>query len=123
MVSLFQASLLETFYPLPLPPTSLKVLLPPTCPLSSSHPGIPLHWGIKYPQAQGLLLLPMSKKAIFCHICGWNHGSLQVYSLVDGPVPGSSQGSGRLTLLLPPWGCKPPQLSFSPFSNSSIGDP
>jgi hypothetical protein len=33
------------------------------------------------------------------------------YSLVGGPVPGSSGGgSGQLTLLLPPQGCKLPQL-------------
>ena len=56
-------------------------------------------------------LLPlMSNKAILCHICSQHHGSLHVYSLVDGPIPGSSRGSGLLTLLLPPWGCKPPQL-------------
>jgi hypothetical protein len=40
------------------------------------------------------------------------HGSLHVYSLVGGPVPGSlrGKGSGQLTLLLLLWGCKPPQL-------------
>jgi hypothetical protein len=31
-------------------------------------------------------------------------------------------GSSLLTLLLPPWGCKPPQLLQS-LSNSSIRDP
>ena len=31
-------------------------------------------------------------------------------------------GTGLLTLLLPPWGCNPPQF-LSPFSNSSIRDP
>jgi hypothetical protein len=30
--------------------------------------------------------------------------------LVGGPVPGSSGGSDRLTLLFPAWGCKPYQL-------------
>ena len=62
-------------------------------PLLPSCPGIPLHWGIKHPQAQGLLLPLMSDKAILCHICGRSHGSLHVYSLVGGPVPGSSGGS------------------------------
>jgi hypothetical protein len=31
-------------------------------------------------------------------------------------------GSGLLTLLLSPWGCKPPELLW-PFSNSFIRDP
>jgi hypothetical protein len=52
----------------------------------------------------------MSDKAIFCHICGQCHGSLHVYSLVGGPGPRSSRGSGLLTPLLPPWGYKPPEL-------------
>ena len=74
------------------------------------HFDIPLHWGIKHPQAQGSLLPLMSNKAILCHICGWSHGSLHVYSSVGGPVSGSLRESGQLTLLLPPWGCKTPQL-------------
>ena len=52
----------------------------------------------------------MSNKAILCHICVLSHRFLHVYSLVDAPVLGSSQGFGLLTLLLPPWGCNPPQL-------------
>jgi hypothetical protein len=43
-------------------------------------------------------------------------------SLVGDSVPTSSRGSGQLKQLLPPWGCKPPQL-LCPFSNSSIRDP
>jgi hypothetical protein len=62
---------------------------PPTHLLPSSCPGIPLQWGIEPPQAQGPLLPLMSNKAIFCHICGWSHGSLHVYSLVGDPVPGA----------------------------------
>ena len=58
----------------------------------SSRPGIPLYWGIEHIQAQGPLLPLMSNKAIFCHICDQCHGSLHVYSLVGGPVPGSSGG-------------------------------
>ena len=34
----------------------------------------------------------MSHKAILCYICSWSHGSLHVYSLVGGLVPGSSGG-------------------------------
>jgi hypothetical protein len=83
---------------------------PATHPLLPSHPGIPLLWGIKPRQAQGPLLLLMSNKVILCHICSQSHGSLHVYSLVCGPVPGSSGWYGRLTLLLPPWDCKPPQF-------------
>jgi hypothetical protein len=45
-------------------------------------------------QDQGLLLPLMSKKAILCYKCGWSHGSLHVFSLVDGLVPESSGGSG-----------------------------
>jgi hypothetical protein len=52
----------------------------PTHPLLPSQTGISLHWGIKPPQDQGPLLSLMSNKAILCHICSWNHGSLHVYS-------------------------------------------
>jgi hypothetical protein len=68
---------------------------PPTYPLLPSHPGIPLHWGIKHPQAQGRLLSLISNKAILCHICSQSHGFLRVSSLVDAPVPrGSGVGGG-----------------------------
>jgi hypothetical protein len=52
----------------------------------------------------------MSNKAILCHIYGQSHGSLHVYYLLGGPVPGSSGGSGRLPQVLPSWGCKSPQF-------------
>ena len=107
----FQVSPLETPYPIPCPPASMRVLF--IHPLASSCPAIPIHWGIKHPQAWGPLLPLMSNKAILCHICGQRHGLLHVYSLVVGPVPGSSVGSGLLTLLLPLWGYKPPQLLHS----------
>jgi hypothetical protein len=45
-----------------------------------------------------------------------------VYSLIGGLVPGSSEGTGWLTLLILLWGCKPLQLLGS-FSSSSSGDP
>jgi hypothetical protein len=66
--------------------------------------------GMEHPQAQGPLLPLMSNKAILCHIFGQSHVSLYVHSLVGGSVPASSGRSGLLTLLLPPWGCKSPQL-------------
>ena len=89
----------------------------PHQPLPSICPGISLHWGIEHSQAQGPLLPLISNKVflyhILCHICGWSHGSLNVYSSFGSQVPRSSGGgggSGLLTLLLPPWGCKPLQL-------------
>jgi hypothetical protein len=65
----------------------------------------------------------MPNKVILCYICGWSHGSLHVYSLVGGSVPGSSGRGGQVV-----WYCcsfyvvASPFSSFSPFSNSSIGD-
>jgi hypothetical protein len=69
----------------PLSPCSLTHPLPLPC------PGIPLHWGIEPSQDQGPLLPLMTVEAIHCYICGWSHGSLHVYSLVDGLVPGNSE--------------------------------
>ena len=114
--------------PIPLP--CLYEGVPPlTYPLPSFLPGIPLHWGIKQPQAQGLLLPLMSKKAIFCHIYGQCHGSLLVYSLVGVQSLGAQWCvyvcvcgvcvSGLLTLLTLHGAANP----LSPFSNSSIWDP
>jgi hypothetical protein len=61
----------------------------PTHPLPLPCPGIYLHWGIQPSQDQGPLLPLMTDKAILCYICGWSHGSLLLYSLVGGLVPGS----------------------------------
>jgi hypothetical protein len=58
-------------HPLPL---SLGGCSPYTHPPPFSLPGIPLHWGIEDPQAQGSLLPLMPNKAILCHICGWSMG-------------------------------------------------
>ncbi|EDL07812.1 mCG144580, partial [Mus musculus] len=103
---------------LPYPsPDSMRVLPPP---LRFSCPGIPLHWGIEHPQAQGPLLPLMSNKALLFHISDQHHGLLHVYSLVGGSVPRNSGVSVMLILLLPPWGFKPPLL-LQPFSKSSIG--
>jgi hypothetical protein len=74
-------------------------------------PGIPLHGGIEPSQDQGSLLPLMTDKAILCYICSWSHGSLYVYSLVDGLVPGSSEGTDWFLL----WGCKSLQLLGSFF--------
>jgi len=66
----------------------------PIHPLPPQNPGIPWHWGNQPSQYQGLLLVLMTDNAILCYICGWSHGSLYVYSLIHGLVPGSSGGSG-----------------------------
>ena len=69
---------------------------PPSYPLPIPCPCIPVHWGMEPSQDQGLLLPLMSDKAILCYKRGWSHGYLHVFSLVDGLVPGSSEGSGWL---------------------------
>ena len=91
-----------------------KPALPSPCLLTHSlllpGPGIPLYWGIEPSQDQGPLLSLMTNKAILCYICSWSYGSLHVYSLVGGLVPGSSGGTGWFILLFLLWGCKLLQL-------------
>jgi hypothetical protein len=65
----------------------------------------------------------MSYKANICYICGWSHGSLNVYSLLGSLVPGSSGDTGWFILWFILWDCKPLQLSLGPFSSSLIGEP
>jgi hypothetical protein len=108
----FQISPLESLYPIPPPPASMRVL---PHPLTHPHTLAFLPWHsptLGHQTLRGPRAVPpiMSNKVILCHICGQSHGSLHVYSLVGDPVPGSSRGSSLLTLLLLPWGCKPPQL-------------
>jgi hypothetical protein len=43
-------------------------------------------------RTKGLPLPLMPDKTIFCYICRWSHGSLHVFSLVGGLIPGSSGG-------------------------------
>jgi hypothetical protein len=97
-----QKPLIPSALPLPLWGSS------PIYPLPSSLPGIPLHWGIKHPQAQGPLFPLMPNKVILCHISSRSHRSLHVCS--DLFSSWELLGSALLTLLLPPWGCKSPQL-------------
>ena len=52
----------------------------------------------------------MTYKAILCYMYGWSQGSLHVYFLVGGLVPGSFGGTGWFILLFLLWGCKPLQL-------------
>jgi hypothetical protein len=120
ILSPFPISPLESLYfiPFPLLLWGYSPAHPPTPPC----PGIPIHWGTEPSQDQGPLLPLMPDKAILCSICSWNHGPPHVYSLLGGLVPGSSRGTGWLILLFFLWGCRP-FSSFSPFSNSSTGDP
>ena len=68
--------------PFPLPFASMRALY---LPFTHSH-----HTSLASPYA-GVSSLPlMSDKAILCYICIWSLGSLHVYSLVGGLVPGSS---------------------------------
>jgi hypothetical protein len=102
----FQVSQLETPYHNPIPPDSMRVLPYPPTPIL-------LHWhsptlGIKHPQDQAFLLPPMSNKAIFCYLWGQLHVYLNWWSSSLELWGGG--GSGLLTLLLPPWCFKPPQL-------------
>jgi hypothetical protein len=65
-----------------------------TYPLLLPCSDIPLHYGIELSQEQGPIFSLMSHKAILCYICNWSHESHHVYSLVDGLVPGCSEGTG-----------------------------
>jgi hypothetical protein len=60
----------------------------------------------------------MSHKAILCYIFGWSHGSLHVYSLVGGLVPGSCWGYWLAHIVVPPMGLQTPSapwvLSLAP---------
>jgi hypothetical protein len=116
MLSPFSISPPQPPYPMPPPPASMRVFPHlPTHPLSSPHPGIPLHWGIKLSQDQGPLLPLMPDKAIFCYICdfsyvlfGWWFSSWELWRVCY--CCSSYKASDLLS-------------SFSPFSNSSIGVP
>ena len=88
---------------------------PPILPLPHFSPGIPLHWGIASPQAQGPLSSLMSNKLFPFHISSWRHGSLHVYYLVGGPVPRCSR---TIDTVVPHHQTANLFISFSPFSNS-----
>jgi hypothetical protein len=95
--------------PLSYPPSDCSA----TQPLHLLCPDIPLHWGIELSQDKGPLLPLMSHKAILC----WSHdGSLHMYSLVGGLVPGSSGAEGYwLVQTVPPTGL---QASTAPLVHS-----
>ena len=104
MLSPFPVSHLQTPYPIPLSPDSMRVL-PASDPVPPHHPGIPLHWSIEPSQNQGPLLPLMSNKAIIWtypagamgpFICWWFSPSELWWG-----------GSCWLILLFFLWGCKP----------------
>jgi hypothetical protein len=96
---------------------------PPTHPLPSSHPSIPLHWGIKHPQDQRPLLPLLSNKAILCHICCQPHRSLHVNSLVGGPVPGSSREVWPVDTVAPSMGLQTSSAPSVPSPTPPSGIP
>jgi hypothetical protein len=83
---------------------------PPTHLLLPHHPNIPLHWEIEPPLDQGAPFLLMPDNVILCYTGSWRQGSLHMYSLVSGLVPGSFWVSGCLILLFFLWSCNPLQL-------------
>jgi len=111
-------------------PSSLLSLAPPLllwgC--STFHPPLPpppwhffpLHWEEELTQDHRPLLLLMPDNDILCYIWGWSHGSLHVYSLIDGLDSGSS--GGFWWCCCSSYGVANPFSSFSPFSNSSFRD-
>ena len=60
----------------------------------------------------------MMDNAIVCYTCGWSHGSLHVYSLVDSLLPGSSGGLWLVDIVVLPVGLQTPSapsvLSLTP---------
>jgi hypothetical protein len=113
LLSFFHVSPPEPPYPTHPPPASIT---PPTHPPTPGFPPLcSLTLKHQSSQAQGPFFSLMSNMGILSHICGCHLGSLYVYSLVGGQIRWSSGGSGRLTLLLPQWGCNPPQLLQSLF--------
>ena len=123
----FPSFLVESPYPIPPLPTSMRVFL-----YSPTHSCLP---DLAFPYTGALSLHRtkgfsfhwlMPDKVILCYICSWSCGSFYVYSLVGGLVPGSSVGRGGDMVC---WYCcfsygvAYPFSSFSPFSNSSVGDP
>jgi hypothetical protein len=110
----FVLFLLDIFLVILFPAPTLKSLIPSPSPyfyegvVPPFHPGIPLYWGIEPSQDQGLLFPLMPYKAILCYICGWSHGSLHVYSLVGGLVPGSSGEVWLVDIVVLPMGLQTP---------------
>jgi hypothetical protein len=92
------------------PPTSpclCEVAPLPAHPLLPQWPSVSLSSVIKPPQDLSAPLPLMPDKVILCKIHNLSHGSLYVYSLVGGLLPGSFGVSDWLILLFLLWVCKP----------------
>jgi len=94
---------------------------PPTHPSTHSHLialAFPYSGGNKPSQDPGFFLLLMLDNVILCYIRDWSHGSLHVYSLVGGLVPGSSGGVWLVDIIVLPMGLQTPSapstLSITP---------
>jgi hypothetical protein len=123
MLSLFWVSPLQNPFPIIPTPAFMRVFpYPPTHPLPSHHPSIPLCCSLQHPQDQGTPLPLMPDKAIICYICNWSHGSLHMYTMEGGLVPVSSGDSGWLILLFF-YRVANAFSSFSFSSSSSFGVP
>ena len=122
MLYSFPVSPLHTPYLIPPSPCFYEEAPPPTHPLLPHLPSIPLHWGIESPQEQGLTLPLVPDKAVLWYISNWIHGSLHVYTLVDGLVPGSS-GVSDCLVMCSTYGVANHFSSFTPSPNPYIGVP
>jgi hypothetical protein len=124
MLSPLLVSPLETPYPIFPPSASVRVLTTlPTTPSSLPwHLSTLGHGAFAGPKDSHWC--PSPTKAILYYNCGWSHGTLHVYSLVGGLVPGSSgEGGGSGWLILLFFLCVVnPFISISPFPDSSTGD-
>jgi hypothetical protein len=95
----------------------------PTHPPTHSHLptlAFPYTGGIDPSQDQGPLLPFMPDKAIIYYISSWGHGSLHVYSLVGGLVPGSTESSGWLFFVFLPMGWQTPSAPCIVFSYKNM---
>ena len=74
--------------------------------------------GIKPSQDQEPLAPQMPNKAVLRYTCRWKNGSLHVYSLVGGLVPGISGGVCLVDIVVLPMGLQTPSalsvLSLTP---------
>jgi hypothetical protein len=95
-------SSLQTPYPSPLP--CLYEGTPPTHLLPPHWFSILLCWGFEPPLDQGPPLPLMTNKAILHYICSWSHGSVHIYTLVGGLVPGSSGSIQLVDIIVLPMG-------------------
>jgi hypothetical protein len=84
-----------------------------------SHPYLPLHCWIESSHDWEPLRLFMINKFILCYICGFSHGTIHVFSLVGGLVPGRSGVLVSLYCCSSYGGCNP-LSSEGPFSSASI---